>query len=104
MAISQTIRNRINTFGDRNTPDSIAAFLFSNGIKGIPNDDDNGILQRYLQSLGFLTTKQYVRGIKYLTSDDFDVFILPRSIGVFILLFNSNRYPKIIDPIALKDN
>lgn len=104
MAISQAIRNRINTFGNRNTPDDIARFLFTNGIKGIPNDDDNGILQRYLQAQGFATTRQYARGIKYYTSDDFDMFILPRSIGVFILLFNMSRYPKIIDPVALKDN
>ena len=104
MAISQAIRNRIKTIGDRNTPDDIERALFTQGIKGIPNDDTNGIVQRYLQAQGFATTKQYARGIKYLTSDDFDVFILPRSIAVFIIMFNLARYPRIIDPIALEDN
>lgn len=104
MAISQAIRNRIKTVGDRNTPEDIERALFQQGVTGIPNSDTDGIVQRYLQAQGFATTRQYARGIKYLTSDDFDVFVLPRSIAVFIIMFNLYRYPRIIDPIALKDN
>lgn len=98
MAISALIRARLDLLGNRVTPDDIERSLFTDGVKGIPGNDVNGILQRYIQSRGFLTTNQIARGIKYTTTDDFDVYVLPRSIAVFIIMFNAYRYVRLLDP------
>jgi len=103
MPISQAIRNRIQTIGERNTPDDLARSLYLQGVTGIPNSDTDGIVQRYLLSQNLATAGQIARGIKYLANDG-DTFLLPRSIAILIIMFNNYRYPKLLDPGVVDPN
>lgn len=98
MPIALTIKTKITQIGTNNTPNDLARALKNQGITGIPNSDTDGIIQRYLISQGFDVTNEIIRGIKYILSTDNDVFLLPRSIAIFVILFNNYAYPALLDP------
>ena len=82
-------------------PAQLEQMCLNNGVTAIPNSDTEGIIQRVLTTVyGLTITGQIARGIKYLDATEY--ILLPRTLAVFIFLFNLGKYPRLIDPIALK--
>ena len=100
MPVSQLAKARLFLLGDRATPDGLALFLFTQGIRAVPNSDTDGIIQRYLASIGVTTVRQVIRGLRLISQDDDDATFILRSIAILVYRFNNRAYPRLEEPTA----